>query len=302
MNKTFVVLLIALFLSPLFALVTAAPVHADWLLDRSGTLVRVDGYVLGDDSSESEIETEQEKPEQTEIEKNRLEQAQEVAKNRQESARETAKKKLETQIESRKKNQERSGSKSQVEIKNDGNKLKIKQEIRDKNDHLLKKQEIEIKGDERFVVEGEDKEKVEIDTRGNHELEITKNQIKTSSDLDLKIDDKNAISVTLPNGKVREVKLPDQALNNLVTRGIIVQTEGENAYQLTTGKNGEPVYPAEAKVEKKLFGLLKIKFDQNIEVAASDSEDGTVKAGDIVSEESQETSPWRRLLERLSTN
>lgn len=295
MNKTFVVFLVSLFLSPFFSPLTASPVHADWLLDRSGTLVKVEGYVLGDDDSvEMELEVEDEK--------NRLEQARELSKDRRESVREAAKKKLENQIEARKKIQEKIGTKSEVEIKSEETRLKITQEIRDKNDNLVRRQEIEVEDDERFMIEGEDKERVEINAVKEGRLEIAKNRIKTNSDMELKVGDKNEISVTLPNGKVREVELPDVALDNLVSKGIVVQSEGENAYELVTGKSGEPVYPAKAQVEKKLFGLFKLKFNQNIEVAAGDSEDGTIKVGDIISSESQETSPWKRLLERLSTN
>ncbi|MBP9670541.1 hypothetical protein KBD75_04030 [Candidatus Woesebacteria bacterium] len=299
MNKSFVVLLTVIFLSPFFS--TSA--KADWLLDRSGTLVKVDGYVLGDDDSQdSVIEAKENKSETSEIDKKRIEQAREMAKDRQESVREAAKQKLETQIETRKKIQEKIGNKSEVEIKSEENRLKIKQEIRDKNENLVRKQEIEVKDGERFMVEGEDRQKTEIHATKDGRLEIGKNRIKTNSEMELKVDDKNEISVTLPNGKVREVELPDKALENLVSKGIIIQSEGENSYELKTGQNGEPVYPAKAQVEKKLLGLFKLKFNQNIEVAAGDSEDGTVKAGDVVQSESQEKSPWRRLLERLSTN
>lgn len=289
MNKTFLILLIALFLSPFFA----TPARADWLLDRSGTLVKVEGSVLGDDDVvQVEMPTE----------KNRMEQAKELVKERQESVREAAKKKLETQIEARKKIQEKAGTRSQVEIKNEENRLKIKQEIIDKNENLVRRQEIEVKEGERFMVEGENKERVEINAIKDGRLEIAKDRIKTNADMELKVGDKNEISVTLPNGKTREVELPDRALENLVSKGVIVQTEGENTYELKANANGQPVYPAKAQVEKKLFGLLKMKFNQNIEVAAGDSEDGVVKTGDIVQTESLETSPWRRLLERLSTN
>jgi hypothetical protein len=286
MNKTFVVLLTTLMLSPFFA----APAKADWLLDRSGTLVKVEGYVLGDDDS---VEF---------TEKNRMEQAKELVKDRQEAVREAAKKRLENQIETRKKIQEKNGTRSEVEIKNEENRLKIKQEIRDKNENLVRTQEIEVKEGERFMIEGENKEHLEINALKEGRLEIAKDRIKANSDLDLKVGEKNEISVTLPNGKVREIQLPDKALENLVSKGIIVQGEGENAYELKANEKGQPIYPAKAQVEKKLFGLLKMKFNQNIEVAAGDSEDGAVKTGDIVQTESLETSPWRRLLERLSTN
>jgi hypothetical protein len=289
MNKTLVILLTALILSPFFA----APVKADWLLDRSGTLIKVEGFVLGDDDSVESVET---------TEKNRMEQAKELVKDRQDAVREAAKKRLENQIEVRKKNQEKAGTRSEVEIKNEENRLKIKQEIRDKNENIIRTQEIEVKEGERFMIEGENKEKVEINAIKDGRLEMAKERIKANSDMELKVGDKNEISVTLPNGKVREVELPDKALENLVSKGIIVQGEGENAYELKASENGHPVYPAKAQVEKKLFGLLKMKFNQNVEVAAGDSEDGTVKTGDIVQAESLETSPWRRLLERLSTN
>jgi len=288
MSKSFVILLIVIFHSLFFTTLA----KADWLLDRSGTLVQVDGSVLGDDDSvEAEIEVDNKKPEIKEFEKNRLEQT-----------RETAKKKLETQIEARKKIQEKIGNRSEVEIRNEQNKLKIKQEIRDKNDGLVHKQEIEIRDGERFMVESEKKERVEINAIQDGRLEIAKNLLKANSDMQLKIGEKNQISVTLPNGKTKEVELPDKALENLVSKGIIVKGEEENAYELKTGGNGELVYPAKAQIEKKLFGFLKLKFNQNIEVAAGDSDDGTVKVGDIVETKSQETSPWRILLERLSTN
>src|SRR5688500_7824007 len=109
MNKTFVILLTALILSPFFA----TPAKADWLLDRSGTLVKVDGYVLGDDDSvEVEVEDEKDDSKTNEVEKNRMEQAKELVKDRQEAVREAAKKRLENQIEARKKIQEKAGTRS----------------------------------------------------------------------------------------------------------------------------------------------------------------------------------------------
>lgn len=299
MNKTVVLLLTALYLFPLFS----SPAKADWLLDRSGALLKVDGYVLGDDDSvKSEVEIEQETSEQNETEKNRMEQAREMVKDRQEVLQEAAKKKLETQIEARKKIQEKIGTKSQVEIRSEGDQLKIKQEIRDRNENLVKKQEIEVKGSERFVVEGEDKSRIEINAIKDGQLELQKNNFRVRSEMDLKVGEKNEISVTLPNGKVREIELPDKALTNLVNKGIIVQSEGDDDYELKTGVNGELVYAVQGTVEKKLLGLFKLKFAQKMEVAASTSDDGAVATGDVLQAESQEVSPWRRFLERLSTN
>ena len=306
MNKTFVVLLTALFLSPIFSLLSPAQVQADWLLDRSGTIVQIDGSILGDDDSVDEVENENEVENELEDDnddsKNESmqrenESRREELKQQQEKSRELLKK----QTEIRLKKQEKSGQKSQTEIRVEDGKSKLKQEIRDANGKLIQKREIEIKDGESLHIEQEDGETVEIDARQDGRLEMVKNRIKTRSELNLQVGEKNEISVTLPNGKTKEIALPDKALERLVANGVIESTEGgeESQYELIAGKNGDPAYEVEGTVEKKLFGLFKLKFAQKMEVAAAGSDDGSVEAGDVVETESRETG-WRRFFERFS--
>lgn len=260
-------LLFSITLLLLYPLTFALPVRADWLIDRSGTIVKLDPMVLGDDD-----------------------------------VREVSKQNLERQVETRKKIQEKTGNKSEVELRTQEGKFKLKQEIKDQGGRLIKKQEIEIKNDESLHVEQEDGETVRVNAKQDGRMELVKNRLKTTSDFELKVGEKNEISVTLPNGKTKEVALPDKALERLVANGVIKQEGEESNYTLIAGKNGDPIYQVEGQVEKKLLGLFKLKFAQKLEVAASASEDGTVEAGDVVESTSQETSPWRRFLERMSSN
>lgn len=284
----------------LYPLTFALPVRADWLLDLSGTLVKLDPMVLGDDDVKIEA-VETPKPESNSIS---TETQKEEIKTQREQVREAAKQTLERQVETRKKIQEKTGNKSEVELRTQEGKFKLKQEIKDQGGRLIKKQEIEIKNAESLHVEQEGGETVRINAKQDGRMELVKNRVKTNSDLDLQVGEKNEISVTLPNGKTKEIALPDKALERLVAKGVIASTEGgsESQYELIAGKNGEPVYQVEGQVEKKLLGLFKLKFAQKMEVAAGSSDDGTVEAGDVVESTSQETSPWRRFLERMSSN
>lgn len=316
MNKTLVVLLTGIFLSPIFSLFSPSPIRADWLIDRSGAIVQIDPRVLGDDVDNSGSSTDQSSvdddvsddvdespspstsPTSTSPEQNlQIQRSREIENQRLEKSRETLKK----QIESRQKIQEKKGDKSETELRTTDGKFKLKQEVKDVNGRLIKKQEIEVNEGESVHVEQEGEEPITINAVKDGRLELIKNKIKTNSDLDLKVGDKNEISVTLTNGKTKEIALPDQALERLIANGVIAQLESgaESEYELIAGKNGDPVYEVKGRVEKKLFGLFKLKFTHKLEVAAGASEDGTIEVGDIVDSESSETG-WRRLWERLA--
>lgn len=298
MNKHYFFTIVVLISSVWLLASNVSIVSADWLIDRSGTLVKLDPMVLGDDDVKTEA-VETPKPESN---SNSTETQREEIKTQREQVREAAKQTLERQVETRKKIQEKIGNKSEVELRTQDGKFKLKQEIKDQGGRLIKKQEIEIKNDESLHVEQEDGETVRVNAKQDGRMELVKNRLKTTSDFELKVGEKNEISVTLPNGKTKEVALPDKALERLVANGVIKQEGEESNYTLIAGKNGDPIYQVEGQVEKKLLGLFKLKFAQKLEVAASASEDGTVEAGDVVESTSQETSPWRRFLERMSSN
>lgn len=336
MKKSIVVFALIMFTLGSLATYSAPSAMADWLIDSSGTLVKINPMVLGDsdnsgsgkddsrvdddnddvndDSDDDASETPKptsaattsptsspDSGKRTEVQK----QQRELEKKKKELDKEQAKRareELKKQAEARKELLKKSGKTNEFKIRSEDGKLRVENELRDSKGKLLEKSEIEIDDDkERLGVMGEDGKIMEIREVGKDRLEIMKERIKTKSELELKLGEKNEISVTLPNGKVREVKLPDEALTKLVANGVITQTEGEEgSYVLTAGSNGEPVFSGvNGEVEKSFLGF-KLKFRQKLDVAASDSEDGSVKAGDIVSTTSQETSAWRRFLERMA--
>lgn len=298
---------------------------ASWLIDRSGTLIRVDGTVLGEEVETVTEPTEAGTPAPSLLASPTSPTALREGNHESNTSRSAAAKKalelkqeqLKKQTEIRKKLQEKTGQTSNFELGSKEGKLILKQDLRDAKGKLLKTQETDLH-DEPLHVEQQDGSTVQIsevkdetetkDTRESGQaerqkrLEIIQNKITTRTDFALKIGEKNDISVTLPNGKTKEISLPDQALAHLTEKGILTQTDGSN-YELTAGKNGDPVYVADGQVEKKFLGIpfLKLKFAQKMEVAATTSDDGTTQSGDVVDTTSQETSPWRRFLERLST-
>ncbi len=301
MSKSFVILaLIAFSLASLVAPVVPR-VSADWLIDGSGSLVKVEGSVLGEDIDREMPGEDDTEPTTEELDRNSEEQLRELRQRQAEQLNIAARKKLEAQTEARKAQQLRTGQKSNFELRSEDERhLKLRQEMRDNNGGLLKESEIEIE-DDSLHIEQENGGTIEVKSLGRERLEIIKNKMRTRSEMNLNIGEKNEINVTLPNGKTREVALPDKALEKLVVNGVLTPAEGsEGEYVLTAGKNGEPVYEVEGTIEKRLLGLFKLKFEHKLEVAAGDSDDGSFTTGDVLESTSQEKSPWRRLLERLA--
>jgi len=302
MNKYLAVFALTMFIMGSVAAVSTPKVFADWLIDGSGALVRVDGTVLGDDDR-GEVENEDENEDDSDNREDSgiraTEQAREAEKQRLEKSRET----LKNQIEARMKIQEKTGQESEFELRSEDGRLKLKQEVRNAAGTVISKRELEMKEGEALHIQSEDGETARINAVRDGEVEIIKNRLRAKSNLELKVGEKNEISVTLPNGKTREISIPDVALSKLIENGVISQVDGSEAqYELIAGADGEPVYETEALVEKKIFGLpfLKLKFANKVQVAAGESDDGTVAVGDIVSSETQETNFFRRFLERLT--
>lgn len=287
MKKFFAFLIVSTLFFPV-------PARADWYIDRTGELTHLTGSVLGDETEMTSVtsnDTVISPPPKTPVRK------QDELVRRQEKERQSLAEKI-------KRNIKNDTNRSQYELKNKAGILELKGEIKDLRGKEIGKPSETIPGGEPVFVEQitEDGtvERVKINALKDGRIELMKNKIKTNSDLELKVGEKNEISVTLPNGKVREVTLPDKALEKLLANGVITETEGEeNVYKLTAGKNGDPVYEVEGKVEKKLFGLFRVKFAQKMAVAAGASEDGSIVPGDVVEAESRETG-WRRLWERLA--
>lgn len=304
MQKAAIVTILSLMVFSLVAL----PARADYLYDRSGTLVSIDGSVLGDDDSKDEVENESEDNEAVSASPSPTSSRSESDIKREEQKREQAKKTLEREVEARKKMNDKNETKSRLEVRSEDGKFKLKQEIKDKNGRMINK-EVELKEGESLHVENERGERTEIkpmvmdrieerqenreerkeDRVENREqkLELIKEKVKARTDFDLSVNEDNELIVTKPDGSSRVlIVLPDQAVAKLQEQGILV--EGETP-ELTENEDGQAVYKVSQEAERRILGFA-IKFKRDSEVSAETGE---------VETKSGETNPVKRFLERF---
>lgn len=281
MNKNvaiFTLVFLALFS---IATYTAPKVLADWLIDSSGTLIKLDPNVLGDDDNV------QEDSEEKEINKTEEEAKREAAKTQREQVREEAKLQLERKIELNKRNNK--NVENEFELSTADGELKVKQKTKTMDGKEIET-ELELKENESLLVEQEDGDSVEIDAVRPGELEITKAKFKGRTRLPISVNSNNELMVTRPDGSTKIVSvLPDQAVAKMIERGLFVSTDN---VELTTNESGDPVYQIKQEVNKKFLGLFAMKFGTETSVSATDPTDVTTSSTEI--------SPWRRFLERLA--
>lgn len=314
MNKHLAVFALVTFTLASVASYSAPQVLADWLIDRSGTLIKLDPMVLGDDDvDEVEIEDSQEtepietsnpesssgnnevKEQQRERLKQQAELKRETAKTQKEISRETAKKALERKIELNKRLNK--DINNEFEISASSGELKIKQKTKLPSGQE-KEVELEMEENESLHVDQEDGDSVEIEAKQPGVLEITKDKFKGQTRLPISVNENNELIVTRPDGTTKTVSvLPDVAIAKMIEKGILISSDSsveplvENV-ELTTSNTGEPVYVVKKELSKKFLGLVAMKFQSETEVSATDS--------DSVITSSSETKPWRRFLESLS--
>jgi len=289
----------------IFSFSAAGVARADWLIDRSGTLIEVDGSILGDEDEANEIKVEDainqdssDSPANDNSDDHSKDrgvmvrntgQLREQAKDLEEQRRESAKKRLEVATEARIKTQEarKEKIKSHLEIKDGA--VRVRQEVENEAGKLVRSTETDVPIRERFRIEQENGEMVEISATQNDKLEIIRNHIKARTDLPLSVGDNNELIITRPDGTEKIVTvLPDTAADNLRERGLSVTNN-----EVELEQEGEtPVYRFKTKEVKRLFGLFRREYAQETTVSA--------ESGEVISSESPELSPLQRLLKRLS--
>ncbi len=303
MSKSLVVSSLTLLV---FAFVATGTARADYLIDGSGYLIKVDGSVLGDDD-QVEVENEdaediREVPNQAiprgtnpgniqRTENSVAETNREMEKRNAEKIREAAKQKLERQIEA---NKRKSPSKNEFELETDGDKLKIKQKIELRNG-THQETEVELEPKESLHVDQSDGERLEINAVKNGELEIRREKLKAKTELPLTVNNNNELVVTRPDGTTKIVTvLPDQAVEKMIEKGLlddVAEVENSDDIQLTENKAGEPVYQIKHEETKRFLGLFRARFQKQTEVSAETGVTVTT---------STESSPFRKFLERFS--
>lgn len=292
--------------SLIFLMALAQPTRADYLYDRSGTLSYVSGEVLGEDSED--INDDLNNDVNDDVNDDSRGSARSAEMKREEQAREQAKKTLEREIEARKKLNEKNRVESQLEIKTENGKFKLKQETKDQQGRVTKN-EVELKQGESLHIENERGERTEIKPmvmelkeeaqemrqerreerveNREQKLELIKDKVKARTDFNLTVNEDNELIVTKPDGSSRVVTvLPDVAVAKLEEKGIILSDETP---ELTENEAGEAVYRVSQEEEKRFLGIA-LKFKRHAEVSA--------ETGDVTTT-SAETNPVKRLLERL---
>ncbi len=296
----------------------APAAHADYLYDRSGSLVPINGWVLGDDD-EKKVEVEDEKHDESTTNP-AANNSSDLARQNEEKQREAAKKQLEREIDARKKLQEKKETRSTLEIKTEKGQLKLKQESRNAGKDLVTK-ELELRDNESLHVEDSSGERLEIrpevmelkkaagrmpessgrldsaEGERRAKIELIKDQYKAKfaeqKDRSLSINENNELVVTRPDGSSRVVTvLPDQAAEKFREHGLET-SDAALAPELTENEAGEMVYHLEKEEEKRILGFLKLKFKRATEVSA---ETGEVVVSTV------ESNPLKQWLSRFVFN
>lgn len=283
-------------------------VQAAWYIDRTGTLIQVDGMVLGDDTfSTADVEdydvmTESKNTSTRSIvqdgkavqgEDGQIPTFENLDKNSEKKLldlkkrQEAAKKKLELETKAREKNQAtlKQKTKSKLEIEN--GRIKVKQETESENGKVVRQSETEIEEGEDLNVEQEDGKILELKAKEG-KLELKREQSHAKTDLPISIGAGNELIVTRPDGTEKVVTiLPDQATEKMRERGLSVDED-----EVELEDNGEEtVYKFQAQQNKKLLGLFNWSVRKETKVSA--------ETGEEVSSETL-GSAWTKLLDRLS--
>lgn len=197
-------------------------------------------------------------------------------------------KKLEQATEARIKSQELRRETVQSQLENKGGNIRVRQEVQNEAGELIREGQTDLPPRERLRIENANGQMVEVGTVEDR-LEITNNNIKARTDHPITIGDNNELIITRPDGTEKVVTiLPDVAADKLRERGLIT-TGSEAELEL---QDNLPVYKFRTMQVKKLFGLFPRELAEESVVSA--------ESGELVSTSSTQTSPFRRLLDRLS--
>lgn len=286
MSRANTILIISsLLLVTSFALATNA--RADWLIDRSGTLVEIDGNILGDNDDSDEQE--QEELESREQDEDR---GDDSAQHQAEVVRERAKQRLETATEARIKSQEtlKQRVKSKLEIK-DGSIMEIRQEVEDENGRVVRRSDLEFEKGERLKIERDKDKFFELGSDSEGRFEIIHDRIKARTNFPISIGQNNELIITKPDGTTKVVStLPDVAAENLRAKGFVLSDQDLELELEEVGS--EAAYRFPVKQTKRFLGLFKRAYNQESVISA--------ETGEILETTSTETAPFARFLEALS--
>lgn len=294
MNKNIVVFALVMITLGSLATYTAPQVFADWLIDRSGTLVRLDPLILGDsdeqksESGKIEDKQEEEKSEDRSSKNQAIEVGKEAAEKRSEAekqslerARERAKDELKKKIEGNQIKSKANKIEKESEIEVEGDKIKIKQKMKDAMGRETES-EMELENGEELQVEskdGDETKKFKLRATKDNHLEVEKDGVKVDTKLPISINANNELVITHPDGTTKVVAvMPDQALKMLREQNITPEDVVTDSNGSSTGlpeleeENGQSVYKVDGQKAEKILGIFKVSYKTKAVISAETGE------------------------------
>lgn len=128
------------------------------------------------------------------------------------------------------------------------------------------------------IREPEDRNEIRVGSDSGRFV-IKRNRVGAVSEFPLSVDlSTNTLSVTTPAGEKQVTILPDQAVQNMLSRNVIDKIVGEDSGDLSTRirvsqtDEGTLTYELEGEKQERLFGLMPIKFKKTAVVSAETGE------------------------------
>lgn len=297
MKMKFRLLIISLLATIWLAAAPAA--RAWWLVDQFGGLTEFgpEGQVLGEgssgDSGGEEIKIEEKmgsgeefktwfKPDETKTEmrfsdENRLKMESKPGEIKTEFRQGENRIKLERKDgEIRMKiKDETTGEERELKIRREEEEMRLREKIEFEKPELERP---EMEQELLRIREQEDRNEIRVGS-DNGRFVIKRNRVGAISDFPLSIDlSTNTLSVTTPAGEKQVTILPDQAVQNMLSRNVIDQIAGQTAGDLSTRvkmsqkTDGTLIYEVEGEKQERLLGLVPLKFKKTAVVSAETGE------------------------------
>lgn len=293
-----------LFLGILSLLIFAPKTQAWWLVDQFGQLINMDssGQVLGDEDwgqqtfGKNEVRSEMKTEFKNDERKTEMKSTDGIrerfefksGENKREFENRGIKIKMEQkdgQLKMKTKN-ELTGEETELETRTENKQRPEKteprepRELQEPQEPQENESEIERKAETEVmrIRERDDKNEIKVNTK-NGEFVIDKNRVGATTNFPLSVDlSTNTLTVITPAGEKQVTILPDQAVQNMLSRNVIDRVSGQSAdnsanrVKMSQKSDGSLVYEVEGEKQEKLFGLVTLKFKKTALVSVETGE------------------------------
>lgn len=283
-----------------FSFTGASSARADWLIDRTGSLVEIDdvAMVYGSPATVAEV-GDYVQPLTVEGVDGNTPQTREIpdsgAKRKQVSLEQRAKlqERFEAQVKVREQRLEAVKQKIQSRVQVENGDLVVIQEVKNEKGESVKTTKTPLAKEEKLHIEKENGDILELKANKDNSIELKDGGVvtRTRTNFPVGISEDGNLTITHKDGTSKDVTvLPEAALKNLEAKGFVPTAPVELAVD-----EDEPVYVGEATKVKHFLGIgipaLEVRLDKILRVSAEDG---------AVTEDSSRLSAWQRFLDRFS--